>query len=349
MTKTGTTIPGNLSLLRFTLILVAVLSILFPSLFAFINRDFQLFRVLLDILVSGLILCCIAIWIFAIRLLAGKISWLRKWPWLRIPIELLISLTGSFWILYRFYLITRNTHDPVPVLLEDGRFRLYIVVNLLGALFIYMLQSTLQLYQSMSEQEARQEKLQQEFSQVRLQALRNQVNPHFLFNSLSVLSSLVQVNPDTAERFIIQLSKAYRYILDQQAAELVSLAAELDFLNAYFYLLQIRFDQKIKLETSISVPSDQWLLPPLTIQLLVENAVKHNRMSVAQPLLIAVSADNGIITVTNNLNSRDEQVESTGIGLENIRKRMAYFTSKPVVITQTDKLFTVSVPLIEVK
>lgn len=349
MTKRGNTISGKLSLLWFTLILVAVLSILFPSLFAIISRDFQLLRVLLDILVSALILCCITVWIFVIRLVLRNAAVLRKYYWLSIPAELLISLPGSFWILYRFYLITRNIHETSATLLGDGRFRLYIVVNLLGALFIYMLQSTLQLYQSMNEKEAQQEKLEEEFSQVRLQALRNQVNPHFLFNSLSVLSSLVQVNPDTAERFIHQLSKAYRYILDQQAAELVSLAAELDFLNAYLYLLQIRFNQKINLETSISIAPDDWLLPPLTIQLLVENAVKHNRMSVTQPLLIRVSAEAGIITVENTLNSRSEQAESTGIGLENIRKRMGYFTSKPVVISQSNTLFTVSVPLIAVK
>lgn len=349
MTKAETTISGNLSLLRFTLILVAVLSILFPSLFAFINRDYHLLRVLLDILVSGLILSCVTIWIFTIRVASGKVSLFRKRPWIRIPTELIFILPGSFWMLYRFYLITRNINLPVPVLLQDGRFRLYIVVNLLGALFIYMLQATLQLYQSMNEQEARQQKLQQEFSQVQLQALRNQVNPHFLFNSLSVLSSLIQVNPDTAERFIIQLSKAYRYILDQQSAELVNLAAELDFLNAYFYLLQIRFEQKIKLETNIALSSEEWLLPPLTIQLLVENAVKHNQMSTAQPLVIRIAASDGMITVENTLNSRNEPAESTGIGLENIRKRMAYFTNKPVTIAQSKTIFTVSVPLIAAK
>lgn len=349
MTNTGSTISGNYSVLRFTIILVTVLSILFPSIFAIINRDFNLLRVIVDILISGIILCCITLLIFVIRTGFDYIPIAVRWTWIRYPAELLLILPGSFWILYLFYERTRNNYAAPPVLLENGLFRLYIVVNLLGAVFIYMLQSTLLLYKSINEKEAQKEKLQQEYSQVRLQALKNQINPHFLFNSLSVLSSLVHVKPETAERFIFQLSKAYRYILDQQGAEMVSLRSELDFLNAYFYLLQIRFDQKIILEKNIPVNPEAWQLPPLTIQLLVENAVKHNRMSLNEPLHISITAEAGQISVSNNINSRTEKQVSTGIGLENIRKRMAYFTERPVLLNKTDKIFTVSVPLIASK
>ncbi|RYF79838.1 MAG: histidine kinase, partial [Chitinophagaceae bacterium] len=119
---------------------------------------------------------------------------------------------------------------------------------MLGTVFIYTFLSGLNIYQLARQRETESEQLQREFAQVRLQALKSQVNPHFLFNSLSVLSSLVHVNAELSEQFIQHLAKAYRYILEQKELELVSLKEETSFLDAYFFLLQIRFDQKIRLE-----------------------------------------------------------------------------------------------------
>jgi LytS/YehU family sensor histidine kinase len=204
----------------------------------------------------------------------------------------------------------------------------------------------LNIYQVARRKEAEAEQLQREFAQVRLQALRSQVNPHFLFNSLSVLSSLVHVSPEQSEQFIHHLAKAYRYILEQKETELVSLKEELGFLDAYFFLLQIRFSQKIKLEKQVATEAETLRLPPLTLQLLVENAVKHNRMSAQEPLVIKVSAEGATLVVENNIQSREKAESSTGVGLENIRKRYAMLTEKKPVITQSENSFRVRIPLL---
>jgi len=173
------------------------------------------------------------------------------------------------------------------------------------------------------------------------------VNPHFLFNSLSVLSSLVHVNAELSEQFIHHLAKAYRYILEQKELELVSLKEEMSFLDAYFFLLQIRFNQKIKLEKNISAEAEGLQLPPLTLQLLVENAVKHNKMSAQQPLLINVYALNNELIVENNVQQREQPETSTGVGLENIKKRYAMVTERKTIITQTPQTFRVQLPLLK--
>jgi LytS/YehU family sensor histidine kinase len=207
----------------------------------------------------------------------------------------------------------------------------------------------LNFYQLARQKAAEAEQLQKEYAQVRLQALKSQVNPHFLFNSLSVLSSLVHVSPETSEQFIIHLSKAYRYILDQKESGLVTLKEELSFLEAYFFLLQIRFDQKIKLQLHIKPGQEQYELPPLTLQLLVENAVKHNKMSVAEPLVISISTEGEWLIARNNISHRDQPETSTGVGLENIQKRYVLLTERKVMVENTGQYFRVKLPLLKHK
>jgi two-component system, LytTR family, sensor kinase len=177
--------------------------------------------------------------------------------------------------------------------------------------------------------------------------LKNQVNPHFLFNSLSVLSSLVHVSAETSDKFIQQLSKAYRYILEQKDVDWVTVKSELEFLDAYFFLLQIRFDKKIKLVKKIALDETEYTLPPLTLQLLIENAVKHNKMSNSEPLTITITSEDEFVVVVNNVNKREQHEASTGIGLENIQKRYAYITDKKIEIVNREQDFSVRIPLIK--
>ena len=130
---------------------------------------------------------------------------------------------------------------------------------------------------------------------------------------------------------------------------LVSLKEELSFLDAYFFLLQIRFDQKIRLEKDIPPETEDLLLPPLTLQLLVENAVKHNKMSAQEPLVINVAVEKDALVVENNIRQRKQAETSTGVGLENIRKRYGMLSERAPAITQTDHLFRVQVPLLKPK
>lgn len=335
----------KLPVLKFTVVLMIVISILFPSIFAYINHEKKVWVLLKDIFITGVSFTIMAVFVYAILQLQHIQQVKRVSYWVRQVTELLLVTVSGFCFLYAAYMITRQVYKSPALLLQYMPFRFFISVNMVGVLFVYLLEKSLILYQLMLVKYAQTEKLQQQYSEVRLQALKNQVNPHFLFNSLSVLSSLVHTDAETAERFIIQLSKAYRYILEQKDAALVTLKEELNFSDAYFFLLQIRFGEKVNLKRTISIDTEAYQLPPLTLQLLVENAVKHNKMSMAEPLLIEITAGDKKIVVRNNYNPREKEERSTGIGLENITERVAYVTNEPVVIKQEKGWFAVTIPL----
>jgi sensor histidine kinase YesM len=201
----------------------------------------------------------------------------------------------------------------------------------------------------MRHMEIQAEQLMKENALAQFEALKNQVSPHFLFNSLSILSSLVHVDANLSEKFIDQLSKAYRYILEQKDNETVSLKTELDFLSAYAFLLKIRFENKFGVKVSITdQDAEKYRIAPLTLQLLIENCVKHNRMSEKEPLMVAILIKDDYLVVRNPVRPRDEfeRTPSTGIGLTNIKSRYQLLTKSPVQIEQDDELFTVKIPLL---
>lgn len=190
------------------------------------------------------------------------------------------------------------------------------------------------------------ERLKKEQISARYETLKNQVNPHFLFNSLNVLASLVHKDPDQAEQFIRQLSTVYRYILNSRDQEVVSLKEELDILQAYLFLLDTRFGAS--LQTTINIPSGATgLLAPLTLQMLVENAIKHNEVSKSKPLHIDIFQENGYVVVRNNIQAKNSLPESTGIGLANIQARYQILSGKAVLISNNDGYFTVKTPILE--
>lgn len=277
-------------------------------------------------------------------------QWVRTsgFPWLRYFIEVPAFIFLTYWFIYGFAFFLE--YPILGVNYPDTGswvFRRHVGLYILAAFFIYVFLSGLNIYVIARKTEARAEMLRREFSQMQMLALKSQVNPHFLFNSLSVLSSLVHVNADLSEKFIMQLAKAYRYILEQKEHDLVSLSDEMSFLDSYFFLLQIRFDKKIQLEKKLDIDPGKYLLPPLTLQLLVENAVKHNRMSAKEPLLIRIIAKENELVVENNISQRELAEPSTGIGLENIRRRYALLSDKKPLIESTDHTFSVRIPLIK--
>lgn len=177
--------------------------------------------------------------------------------------------------------------------------------------------------------------------------LKTQVNPHFLFNSLSILSSLVHINPDLSEQFIDQLSRSYRYILEQKEQTLVKLRTELEFIKSYSFLLKIRFEDKFDLRFHLSDSAlDQYKIAPLTLQLLIENAVKHNRMSTKEPLLIEIFIQEDFLFIRNHLQLRPQREVSTGTGLNNIINRYALLTDRPVWAGECEDHFLVKIPLL---
>ena len=191
------------------------------------------------------------------------------------------------------------------------------------------------------------EKLKRESLNAELNALKTQVNPHFLFNNLNTLASVIPENPRVAVDFVQQLSKLYRHILEVKNEQSILLKEELDVLKAYAFLLQTRFGSN--LDVIIDVPAEKLekRIVPLSLQILMENAIKHNIVSSDKPLRIEVTAMNGKLVVSNNLQRKNQVNESTGIGLENIRNRYKLLGNGQVEVTENGSSFTVSIPLIE--
>lgn len=191
-------------------------------------------------------------------------------------------------------------------------------------------------------------KVQKENLQSQFEVLKQQVNPHFLFNSLNVLSSLIKVDPDLAELFTERLSKVYRYVLENKEKDLVSLITELEFLNAYLFLLEIRFMKKLFIEIRVDKLYHDYQILPIAIQLIIENAIKHNTFSKAQPLKIEVFVDDQQqLNIVNNLNLRETKLVSTGVGLQNITRRYALVTELKPEFIKTTGHFTARLPLLK--
>ncbi len=189
-------------------------------------------------------------------------------------------------------------------------------------------------------------RLQKENLQSQFEVLRQQVNPHFLFNSLNVLTSLIKLEPNLAEKFTEHLSKVYRYVLENKDNELVNLQTELDFLDAYIFLLNIRFMNKIEVNVTIGDEKKELKILPLALQLLIENAIKHNSMSKKNPLKIDIFIENeNTLTVENNLQERESHMASTGVGLKNIEHRYHLLEMPVPQFYKTETKFIARIPL----
>jgi two-component system, LytTR family, sensor kinase len=191
------------------------------------------------------------------------------------------------------------------------------------------------------------EKLKRESLKAELNALKTQVNPHFLFNNLNTLSSVIPEDPKLAVDFVQQLSKLYRHILEVKDEQTILLKDELDVLKAYAFLLQTRFGNNLDVAINVSDENLKKKIVPLSLQLLMENAIKHNIVSSDKPLKIEVAVQNERLVVSNNLQKKNQMNESTGIGLDNIRNRYILLGNGQVEVTENGSSFTVAIPLIE--
>lgn len=203
------------------------------------------------------------------------------------------------------------------------------------------------LYVRIAIRSAREkEQIQKELAAAKLESLKNQVNPHFLFNSFSVLSSLVEDDSKQAIEFISKLSDMYRYILENDEKSVVDLNEELNFLDSYVFLLKIRHQSGIEIKNELTIKNSDLQLPPMSIQVLVENAVKHNHFSMDDPLEIRISNDEErAIIVSNPKRKKENLAQGTKIGLKNLSNRLQLASGKTLEITDNDEIFTVRLPL----
>lgn len=190
------------------------------------------------------------------------------------------------------------------------------------------------------------EQFKAEMLMYKYEALQNQINPHFLFNSFNVLSDLVYEDQKKAVDFIRQLSQLFRYVLDSRDRELVPIKEELEFIEAFSYLLQTRFEEKLSIHLDFEAGENEMIVP-MTLQLLIENCVKHNEISALQPLKVNIVRNGDYLKVENNLQAKAKGIESKQTGLANIRQQFKYFTQKEIVIRETGQSFSVEVPVIK--
>jgi len=192
------------------------------------------------------------------------------------------------------------------------------------------------------------DQLDHERSQAEMAALRNELDPHFMFNSLNSLSHLIINDPPTAHAFNSKLAKVYRYFLLNKDRELISLHDEFDFIDDYFYLLRIRHDNKLQLVKDLNdIDTGKIMILPCALQVLVENAIKHNEFSDARPLRIQVVINENVIKVSNSTRPKTSFVDSTNVGLRNLNSRYRLVCNKNIVIENKEDVFTVQLPIIK--
>jgi two-component system LytT family sensor kinase len=196
------------------------------------------------------------------------------------------------------------------------------------------------------ENAVRASQLEKEKVQVQLDSLKNQLSPHFLFNSLSSLDVLIHENPDLASQFLRQLSKVFRYVIQHKDKDLVSLTTEVDFINNYILLLKTRFNGSLDIQVKIPPAFADKSIVPVTLQILVENAIKHNVANAGQPLAIQIIADEYYVIVENNLQRKLRVETSNGQGLTNLKALYHFLSEKDLKIEEQEDWFRVSVPLV---
>jgi len=213
-------------------------------------------------------------------------------------------------------------------------------------LLMFFLYEGIYYFQRSRITEMEKNKLEKITAEQRLNTLKNQVNPHFLFNSLNTVITMIPDEPNLAINFVQKLSKTYRNILEVRDEKLIPLRQELKALDAYIYLLKTRFQGKIQIHNSIHKKHFDDFILPLSLQILIENAVKHNITSKNNPLKVELAVENDLIVIKNNLQKKTQEYNSTKMGLANIRSRYKLLVNKDIYVEESEDFFIVKLPLI---
>ena len=224
--------------------------------------------------------------------------------------------------------------------------RSFYIIALVITIIVSTTIHAIGFFQEVQKEKVISHQLRQEKLATELSALRSHVDPHFLFNSFNVLSGLIDENTEKAQEFLAGLSKIYRYILEQRNDDTSSVRDELAFAEKYINLQQMRFENSIVVETKISQETLSRKIPSLSLQLLLENAIKHNAFSDDEPLKIMISEENDSLIIRNNIKNRKNLVDTSGMGLQNINDRYSLLTKKNIEVDSKNYLFTVKLPLI---
>ena len=351
--RVGSLKRDQLKLSRTLLIILIVASVLPALLFRIqewvegtITTWPQFFEsLLINSLISLVVTLSIAFVILSI------LSWLNKrMPWndrllQRLMTEIVCTFPVAIGLGYGFGNLVYLINPPIDQSYGEFIFT-FLAISAVMNLILVAISDWVYFFDRWKLSLIEEEKQAKEKAVAQYEALKNQVNPHFLFNSLNVLSSLVHTDAQKAEDFIDQFAALYRYILDNTDGTLVTLEQELEIVRSYVFLQKQRFGDSVICDIDVPVPSTkEWSVFPLSVQTLVENAFKHNIASKDQPLHISITIHGSTLTVCNNLQVRSSKKKSTGIGLENLKLRYRAYGDEPR-IEITDQEYAVRLPLL---
>jgi hypothetical protein len=283
----------------------------------------------------------------------------RFYPWESVPLvrfliqTILILLVNGciFWTQDRLYSwLYPGTLTPQQILEVWQFFIVNLIIGLMISAFhtsYYLLQRWKTTLEEAGELKIKTLELSKIALQAELQSLKLQLDPHFLFNNFSTLSELILEDPAKASLFLDNLSKVYRYMIQTVKQDLVSLKDEITFVKAYYYLIQIRHGEQVRICFDLNLELISKWLPPITLQLLIENAIKHNRATLAEPLTIEISHTGTYLCVSNNRQPFPTPLPSTGLGLENIKNRYQILSSQIPAVGSDAERFWVKLPLLD--
>lgn len=278
------------------------------------------------------------------NLLEEKLSWKDSFT-KRLISELTITfiitpvlITASYYSFYNFYW-DMSIYFPSAIF--------YNSIGIFISLFFLAFVNAGYFLTNWKNASIRAEVLEKENIKSQLIALQNQLSPHFLFNNFNILSALMDEDLDTAKRYLHNLSEVFRYILQNKYNEVVSLEDELKFITNYSFLLQTRFKKKFNLRIEVEEQYKKLKIPPVSLQVVLENALQHNEVSEKYPLQVDITSDGQEIVVTNKIKPKKGKINSTKTGLNNIARRYEFITYKKLRINNDNEMFTIALPLIE--
>ncbi|MDY0779228.1 2TM domain-containing protein [Tenacibaculum sp. IB213877] len=336
--------------LKKDLIVCLKLTLIFGVIFTIINQRFTLKGASIVFLFSAMYSFILALGNgFVNQFLNTKWDWVAQTNqrvWAGIVATVLYTVIAVFFIHYvQYVVIFKNSFS---VLFSDKVMfaHVFAIVLSLGIAAFFHARGFMIEWKKSVSQETTQQQIVAKTESAKFETLKSQIDPHFLFNSLNVLTSLIGENPDQAERFTTKLSKVYRYVLEQRNKELVPIEEELQFAKTYMELLQMRFEDALEFQLPSSVTNPDLKIVPLSLQLLLENAVKHNVVSSSKPLKIAIYEEAGYLKIQNNINPKEAIGKSTKVGLQNIADRYGLISEQNIQIENNRKTFIVSLPLL---
>jgi hypothetical protein len=340
----------TLKSMKIGVLLCLKLTIIFGILFSIIFGQKTIEGIVWSFIISGM-------YSFGLGLGNGVINKFlsKKWDWITqtnqrvwsgIICTLLYTIPVVLLIDYVVFVFINNSN---PVNFFKGSYLLthffYIILSLGISTFLHAKDFMFNWKAAMTQESTKQE-IVAKTETAKFESLKSQIDPHFLFNSLNVLTSLIGENPAQAEKFTTKLSKIYRYVLEQRNKDLTTLTEELKFAKTYMELLGMRFEDAVKFNIPDSVSNIDLKIVPLSLQLLLENAVKHNVVSSSKPLTINIYEKDDYLIIENNINPKEAIGKSTKVGLQNIADRYGLITPKGVKIENNNKTFKVSLPLL---